>query len=114
MAKTQMAYFVTVEFYNEHDEYQTRMLRGYYDEIYAQAVCDRLMKYKVDRNKWMVACETYLDAHPELAKIPMRYNQYPQTRRKLRAEWESANPFTTAAKQHNRNYWITEAPIKVI
>jgi len=113
MAKTQMAYFVTVEFYNKRDKLQIDTLRGYYDEIYAQAVCDRLMKYKIDRDKWMVACETYLNAHPELAKIPMRYNQYPQTRRKLRAEWESANPFTSIAEPHDNTYSVTEVPVKV-
>lgn len=109
-----MCYFLTVAFYDECDERQTRMLRGYYDEIYAQAVCDRLMKYVIDHNKWMIACEAYLNAHSELRKIPMRDNQYPQTRGRLRAEWETANPFTTTAKQHDRSYFITEAPIKTI
>lgn len=114
MNKQTPCYFLTVGFYNEHDEYQPRLLRGYYNKAYAQAVCDRIMKYVIDHNKWMIACEAYLNAHSELRKIPMRDNQYPQTRGRLRAEWESANPFTTAAKQHNRNYWITEAPIKLI
>lgn len=111
---TKTMWFLTIGFYNQYDEYETKPLRGYHDKRYAEAVCDRLMKWQVDYNNWEVDCENYLDDHPELAKIPMRYNQYPQTRRKLRAEWESANPFTTTAKQHNRNYSITEAPIKVI
>ena len=114
MNKLTTCYFLTVGFYDEHDEYQIDTLRGYYDKEYAKALRDRLMKYVVDRNKWVIACETYLDAHPELLAIPMRDNQYPQTRRRLRAEWESANPFITTAKRHGRNYFITEAPIKTI
>ena len=112
--KIQMAYFVTVGFYNEYDEYETRMLKGYYSRDYAQAVCVRLMKYTVDMIRWKDNCESYLDTHPELLEIPMKDNQYPQTRRKLRAEWESANPLATTAKQHGRSYFITEAPIKTI
>ena len=114
MNKLTTCYFLTVGFYDEHDEYQIDTLRGYYDKEYAKALRDRLMKYVVDRNKWVIACETYLDAHPELLAIPMKDNQYPKTRRKLRAEWESANPLATTAKQHGRSYFITEAPIKTI
>lgn len=111
MAKTQMCYFLTVAFYDECDERQTRMLRGYYDEIYAQAICDRLMKYVIDHNKWEVACQEYLNNHPELLAIEGD-NAHPKIWRKLEKEWKKANPFSTTAKRHDGNYFITEAPIK--
>ena len=114
MSKLTTCYFLTVSFYDKYDQYHTYILRGYYDKVYARAVCDRLMKYVIDRSKWMAACKTYLDTHPELLAIPMKDNQYPKTRRKLKAEWESANPLATTAKQHGRSYFITEAPIKTI
>ena len=109
-----MAYFLTVGFYNEYDEYETRMLRGYYDEVYAQAVCDRLMKCWIDNTKWEVACREYLGNHPELLAIDMCNNAYSKTWRKLEKEWKEANPFTTTAKRHDGNYFVTKAPIKTI
>lgn len=72
------------------------------------------MKYVIDHNKWEVACHEYLYNHPELLKLGQLHNQYPAARRGLAREWEIANPFTTTAKRHDRNYFVTEAPIKKI
>jgi len=63
MNKLTPCYFLTAGFYNEHDEYQPRLLRGYHSKAYAQAVCDRLMKYWVDFNKWEAACRKYISTH---------------------------------------------------
>lgn len=111
---TKTMWFLTIGFYNEYDEYEIKPLRGYHDKRYAEAVCDRLMKWQVDHNNWEVDCEDYLDNHADLRAIEACNDAYSKIRRKLREEWVKANPFTTTAKQHNRNYSITEAPIKVI
>lgn len=108
----QIVYFLTVGFYNEHDEYQPRLLRGYHSKAYAQAVCDRLMKYWTDFNKWEAACRKYVSAHPELSGMSYLNIAYPATWRKLEKEWKDANPFSTTAKRHDNHYFITEAPIK--
>ena len=111
---TRTMWFLTTGFYNEKDEYQNVVLRGYSSKDCALAVCGRLMKWQIDHTNWEVACKNYLDAHPELLAIPMRNNLYPKIRHKLRTEWEKANPFTTTAKRHDDNYFVTEVPIKII
>lgn len=110
---TKTMWFLTTGFYDQYDEYEIKPIRGYHDKRYAEAVCDRLMKWQVDYNNWEVDCENYLHTHPDLRKIPMKDNLYPQTRGKLRAEWVKANPFTTTAKPHDNTYSVTEVPVKV-
>ena len=110
---TKTMWFLTIGFYNQYEEYEIKPLRGYHDKAYAEAVCDRLMKWQVDYNNWEVDCENYLHVHPDLRKIPMKDNLYPQTRGKLREEWVKANPFTSIGKPHDNDYLVTEVPVKV-
>lgn len=110
---TKTMWFITTSFYNQYDEYQTKLLRGYQNEAYAKEMCDRLMKYWIDNSKWEATCREYLNKHPEVLAIDQRDNAYPETWRRLEKEWKKANPFTTTGKRHDNNYFVTEALIKI-
>jgi hypothetical protein len=110
---TTTMWFLTIGFYNEYYEYQTKPLRGYHDKAYVEAVCDRLMKWQIDHENWKIRQQEYIDAHPQLIALGELSNKFLAARRTLILEWKKENPFTSIARRHDESYFVTETPIKI-